>query len=92
MPIQIKNTQFDDCFVTQDSKVVFTTPDYNLILESDALNNYLQIYTPKDSHKTALEFMSGVSNSFNNKIGLQELMPNEVYSTSFILNTNTNTK
>jgi hypothetical protein len=33
--------------------------------------------------------MSGVSNSFDNKIGLQELEPNEVYSTSFILNINT---
>jgi aldose 1-epimerase len=86
MPVQIKKTQFDDCFITQDNKVAFTTPNYILTLQTNPSNKYFQIYNPKDSNNIALEFMSGVSNSFNNKIGLQELNPNKTYSTSYVLN------
>ena len=90
MPLQIKNNEYDDCFLIEDSKFAFITPAYNLTLHSEPMNEYLQIYNQKNSNKIALELMSGVSNSFNNKIGLQELKPNEVYSTSYVLNINSN--
>jgi aldose 1-epimerase len=92
VPVQIKNTQFDDCFITKDNKVTFKTPNYTLTLRSNPSHKYFQIYNPKNSNKIALEFMSGVSNSFNNKIGLQELNPNETYSTSHVLNITNNHK
>jgi aldose 1-epimerase len=88
MPLQINNHQFDDCFVTTDGKLTFTTPAYKLRLKTSAILKYLQIYNAKNSNKIALEFMSGVSNSFNNKIGLQELKPNDVYNASYVLNIN----
>ena len=44
------------------------------------IENYLQLYRPKDLSPIAIHPMTGVSNSFNNKIGLQTLATNQSHS------------
>ena len=41
------------------------------------------MYTPPGFSIIAIEPMTGISNSFNNKIGLQVLQPSESYSLSW---------
>jgi aldose 1-epimerase len=79
-PCQIKNKGFDDCYVLREGSVEFSTPTHSILLNSDAKENYLQVYTPKDKQVIALEPMSGISDSFNNKKGLQILDSNAGYS------------
>jgi aldose 1-epimerase len=50
----------------------------------------LQLYTPKGLPLIAIEPMTGISNSFNNKIGLQVLKPNETYSITWNVKFNNN--
>jgi len=77
---KIENKQLDDCFILNTDTVEFTTPNYQIEISINQLENYLQLYTPKDLPLIAIEPMTGVSNSFNNKIGLQTLAPNQTYS------------
>jgi aldose 1-epimerase len=70
----------DDCFHLTDKTINFKTPDYNLNLSTSFDNSYLQIYTPKNSNNIAIEPLTGISNSFNNKEGLQTLKPNETFN------------
>lgn len=77
---ELENKQLDDCFVLDDNKIQFSTPDYNLEIASNSKENFLQLYTPKNIPVIAIEPMTGISNSFNNKIGLQELEPNKIYA------------
>lgn len=88
--IEIKDQLFDDCFYLDTNKVVFTTPNYQLELSSEAVTNFLQIYTPSKKQTIAIEPLTGISNSFNNKIGLQVLKPNENYTNTWQLKVNTN--
>jgi len=48
----------------------------------------LQLYTPKDLSLIAIETMTGVSNSFNNKIGLKTLKPDQIYSVTWSVKLN----
>jgi aldose 1-epimerase len=77
---KIEEKQLDDCFILKTDAVQFKTPSYLIEISTDKKENYLQLYTPKDFSVIAIEPMTGVSNSFNNKIGLQVLEPNETYS------------
>jgi aldose 1-epimerase len=77
---KIEDQQLDDCFVLKSNKIGFTTPTYGFEISTDLKENYLQMYTPKGFSVIAIEPMTGVSNTFNNKIGLQILDPNESYS------------
>lgn len=72
---KIEDKQLDDCFILNSDVVEFSTPDYQIEISSNQVENYLQLYTPKDLPFIAIEPMTGVSNSFNNKIGLQILEP-----------------
>ncbi|QNM85260.1 aldose 1-epimerase [Polaribacter pectinis] len=78
--LKIENKQLDDCFFLIDDKIQFTTPSYHFELSSNIKKNYLQIYTPKGIAAIAIEPLTGISNSFNNEIGLQTLEPNTSYS------------
>lgn len=78
--------KLDDCFRLTDKKISFITPEYHLEMESEMGLDYLQIYTPDNPNCIAIEPLTGVSNSFNNKIGLQILQPNETFTTSWNLN------
>lgn len=77
---ELENKQLDDCFVLDVNKIQFSTPDYSLEIASNSKENFLQLYTPKNIPVIAIEPMTGISNSFNNKIGLQELEPNKIYA------------
>lgn len=89
-PFKMGNAQLDDCYVLEGNKVVFKTPKYQLELYTNTKENYLQLYNPKDTQMVAIEPMTGVSDSFNNKIGLQVLQPNIEYSVKWNIIFNTN--
>ena len=73
---KIENKQLDDCFVLNHNTVAFTTPSYKIEITQNSEDSFLQLYTPKDIPVIAIEPMTGISNSFNNKVGLQVLEPN----------------
>lgn len=77
---KIEDQKLDDCFVLESNRVEFITPEYNFELSSTANKNFLQVYTPDKKNTIAIEPTTGVSNSFNNGIGLQILKPNEIYT------------
>jgi len=84
--IRIENKQFDDCWELDSSKVLFNTPKYQLEFGATGSNNYLQIYTPPRADTIAIEPTTGVSNSLNNNIGLQELNAGQTYDIKWFLN------
>jgi len=86
---KIKDQQLDDCFILNSNTVAFLTPNYHIEISSNQPENYLQLYTPKDLPLIAIEPMTRVSNSFNNKIGLQELFPNQKHSITWNVKLNT---
>ena len=78
-PYQIKDNQLDDCYVLKNNSIEFSTPLYRIFLDTNTKENYLQLYTPPNRQEIAIEPMTGISDSFNNKKGLQVLQPNESY-------------
>ncbi|PQJ69273.1 aldose 1-epimerase [Polaribacter butkevichii] len=88
--LNIENKQLDDCWVLNTDKVQFNTPKYQLNFSSSVKDNFLQAYTPPRLNTIAIEPTTGVSDSFNNKIGLQTLNPNEEYSIVWKININNN--
>lgn len=76
---EIENKKLDDCFILKDNIIEFSTPTYQIQLSSSSKETFLQLYTPKDIPVIAIEPMTGISDSFNNKIGLQVLKPKEEY-------------
>ena len=76
---ELKDKQLDDCWILNSDEVLFKTPKYNLRFNSSAKNNFLQAYTPEKENSIAIEPTTGVSDSFNNQIGLQVLQPDETY-------------
>lgn len=85
---KIEDKKLDDCWILNSNKVLFKTPKYNLTLVSSAKNNFLQAYTPPKKNTIAIEPTTGVSNSFNNNIGLQVLKANETYAITWQLTIN----
>lgn len=83
--LKIENKKLDDCWHLNDNKITFTTPKYNLNINTSAKENYLQIYTPPKLNTIAIEPTTGVSNSFNNNIGLNILNANDTYSIAWQL-------
>ncbi|WP_299667898.1 aldose 1-epimerase [uncultured Polaribacter sp.] len=81
----IESKQLDDCFVLEDNAVQFSTSKYHVQLSSNSKENFLQLYTPKNRSAIAIEPMTGISNSFNNKIGLQVLAPNASHNLKWTL-------
>jgi aldose 1-epimerase len=80
LELKIKDTFFDDSYTLQNDTIEFFTPKYQLKITSDSLENYIQMYTPKNRKMIAIEPMTGVSDSFNNKVGLQILNPNQEFN------------
>jgi len=76
---QIKNNKYDDCYIVNDKYLYFETPNYSIDIKSSSNENYFQLYTPYKLNSIAIEPMTGPSNSFNNKLGLKILKPNEDY-------------
>ena len=86
--LDIEDKQLDDCWVLNSDKVQFTSPKYQLNFSSSVKENFLQAYTPPRLNTIAIEPTTGVSDSFNNKIGLQTLQPNKEYSITWKININ----
>jgi len=78
--LQIKDAKLDDCYILNDNNIFFNTPNYNLSMSSTSAENYLQLYTPDKKNKIAIEPLTGPSNNFNNKLGLQILNSKEKYN------------
>ena len=86
--IKIENKQLDDCWELDKTEVVFSTPNYNLSINSSEKNSFLQAYTPPLNNVIAIEPTTGVSDSFNNKIGLKVLKPSNSYQVIWNLKLN----
>lgn len=85
MPYPIKDNQLDDSYILNTNLIGFTTPEYNIKLETNTKENYLQIYTPENRKTIAIEPMTGICDSFNNKKGLQILHSNEEHEVKWNL-------
>ena len=82
---ELKDKQLDDCFYLNAGLVEFVTPAYCLQITSSENESFLQLYTPKVKNTIAIEPTTGISNSFNTKVGLQTLLPKENYQISWKL-------
>lgn len=82
---ELKNKKLDDCFYLNTDLVEFVTPNYRLELTSSEENSFLQVYTPPKRNVIAIEPTTGISDSFNNKIGLKTLGSKEKYQISWKL-------
>jgi aldose 1-epimerase len=82
-PFNIKNKKLDDCFYLNSNVIEFETPNYTLEMISSSENDFLQVYTPPCNNTIAIEPTTGISNSFNSKVGLKELESNESYTISW---------
>lgn len=83
--ISFGQQDYDDCWKLEDKKIIFTTPNYKLELISSQPDGFLQVYTPPKANMVAIEPTTGVSNSFNNNIGLKTLQPKEVFKIKWSL-------
>lgn len=83
---QIKDNPLDDGYVLAENKIEFITPKYKMLLQSTSQENFLQLYTPPKLNTIAIEPMTGIADSFNNKVGLQILNPNKAYQVSWNIN------
>lgn len=79
----IKDKKLDDCFILNSNEILFLTPAYTIQISASSQENFLQIYTPTKVNTIAIEPTTGVSDSFNNKIGLQVLEPDNFYNTDW---------
>ena len=82
---EIIDKKLDDCFFLNSNTIEFITPHYKLDILSSNNNDFLQVYTPPKDNTIAIEPTTGVSNSFNNEIGLKTLNPNEDYEITWQL-------
>ena len=85
---EIQDKQLDDCWVLNSGDIKFITPKYSLSISSSEKTNFLQLYTPPKLNTIAIEPTTGVSNSFNNKIGLQVLQPKKWHEVTWYLKMN----
>lgn len=83
--LSLKTKNLDDCWQLEEDSVVFKTPTYNLSLASSEANSFLQIYTPPKKNTVAIEPTTGVSDSFNNDIGLKVLKPKQRFDITWSL-------
>lgn len=86
LKLQIKDKTFDDCFKLNNNEVILITPDYTIAIKGSEENSFLQIYTPIKRNSIAIEPTSSPADSFNNKIGIKILKPNEIYNLDWRIN------
>jgi len=76
----IKDQKLDDCFILNSNDIQFITPTYQMAMSASSKGTFLQLYTPPRANTIAIEPTTGISDSFNNEIGLQILEPNNTYA------------
>lgn len=81
-PLKLAKENLDDCFKLQKNETIFNTNFYQIILKTNSKleQNYLQIFTPEDRQKVAIEPMTCAPNNFNNQLGLMELPEGSSYN------------
>lgn len=79
MPWLLNEKQLDDCYALRTHVIDFYTPAYKLSMISSAPKNFLQLYTPQQPNVIAIEPMTGITDCFNNGIGLQILHPKDTF-------------
>ena len=77
---EVKDKKLDDCFILNSNTIIFESPSYDLKMNTSSNETFLQIFTPPRANIIAIEPTTGVSDSFNNKMGLQVLESGENYS------------
>ncbi|WP_111682285.1 aldose 1-epimerase [Winogradskyella tangerina] len=85
LKLQLGDVVLDDVYEVSSNMAEFVTPMYKVKIQTVGDDNYLQIFTPKESNAIAIEPMVGISDSFNHKIGLKELAPNKNYQKEWSL-------
>ena len=75
----------DDGYPLKTNEIEFLTPEYSFKIKTTSKENFLQLYTPDKSNVIAIEPMTGAADNFNNKIGLQTLLPNDILSVEWNL-------
>ncbi len=87
------NTELDNCFTLNNhTEAAFQMKDYSagiqLSIYPDSSYPYLQIYTPPSRESIAVENLTSAPDSFNNKMNLLMLKPEETkhFTTSYQLN------
>lgn len=85
---QIMDNQLDDCYFLKTNKIGFNTPDYDISVSVSSTDTYLQLYTPPIRNALAIELQTSPANSFNTKIGLQILQPNDSFEMSWKIELN----
>ncbi|MFZ3274059.1 MAG: aldose 1-epimerase [Lutibacter sp.] len=78
-PFLIEYKSLDDCFLLDSNEIGFETPLYSFSLKPSEKDSFLQLYTPPHPNAIAIEPTTGISDSFNNGVGLKTLKPNETY-------------
>lgn len=86
--LQLHMVTLDDCWILDNDKVEFITPKYKLTFRATGDYNCLQAYIPPKKNTIAIEPTTGVSNSFNNNIGLRILNPQDTYDITWTLQIN----
>ena len=87
---KIADQFLDDCFILESKTILFLTPSYILELKTTEEDCFLQLYTPPHANTIAIEPTTGISDSFNNGVGLKTLHPNEAYKIGWTLALNNN--
>jgi aldose 1-epimerase len=88
--IPLKDNFLDDCFSILDRKVSLVTPTNSIEICGEYVSKFVQLYTPPNENVVAIEPMTGISNSFNNKKSILVLRPNEVFATKWNVKFNNN--
>ena len=74
----MKDKKFDDAYSLHQAECSFESQSYTLNFDFDCSDGaYLQVYTPPHGKSIAIEPMTCIANSFNNKIGIKKLKPGE---------------
>lgn len=87
---KVANQFLDDCFILESKTILFITPSYILELKTTEEDCFLQLYTPPHDNTIAIEPTTGISDSFNNGVGLKTLLPHETYKIGWTLALNNN--
>jgi aldose 1-epimerase len=82
---QIENTIFDDCFSLEKKNVHLINKESGLSVNVRFCDQYqyLQLYTPQNRNSIAIEPMTSIGNSFNNRIGLKTIAPHNSFEANF---------
>lgn len=87
--LDVSKDRIDDCYELKSPDCHLTTSEYELSLTSSAASKYLQIYHPPGTNHVAVEPLTGITDCFNNGVGLRTLIPKASFSQTYFLKVET---